>query len=97
MRAADIKKLLKTEPFEPIRLGLSDGRSVLIKHPDQVVVSQHYLYVGLARLDTSPPLATPTSGDAIAKDWLWVNLLHVVTIEPHNKNNKRVGKRRRKS
>ncbi len=81
MRAADIKKALKAEPFEPMRIGLSDGRSVLIRHPDQVVVSERYLFVGLATLERSPPLATPESGDAVARDGMWVNLLHVVSVE----------------
>ena len=34
MRPTDLKKLLRTEPFSPLRLGLSDGRAVVIRHPD---------------------------------------------------------------
>ena len=59
MVAQDLRKLLKAEPFEPVRLGLSAGRSVLIRHPDQVVVSDRHVYVGLAQLERSAPLATP--------------------------------------
>ena len=86
MYAAGIRKLLKTEPFEPIRLGLSDGRAVLIRHPDQVVVSQRHLYVGLARVQRSKPMATPRSGDTFAPDWLLVNLFHITSIEPADGN-----------
>ncbi|MCH7632054.1 MAG: hypothetical protein IIB59_02475 [Planctomycetes bacterium] len=84
MRPADIKKLLKTEPFSPLRLGLSDGRAVIIRHPDQVVVAERHLLVGLARIARSTPLQTPRTGGAVARDWLIVNLLHIATIEPDN-------------
>ena len=96
MHATDIRKLLKTEPFEPIRLGLSDGRAVLIRHPDQVVVSQRHLYVGLARVQRSKPMATPRSGDTFAPDWLLVNLVHITSIEPADGNRaNRTGKPRK--
>jgi hypothetical protein len=82
MRSTDIKKLLKAQPFLPLRVGLSDGRSVLIRHPDQVVVAERHLVVGLATIERSGPLATPRSRDAVARDWLIVNLVHIVTLEP---------------
>ena len=82
MRPTELRKLFKQEPFEPIRIGLSDGRCVLVRHPDQVVVAERHLLVGLAKVERSRPLATPTTGDAIAKDWLIINLLHIASIEP---------------
>jgi hypothetical protein len=82
MRAADLKKLLKTEPFEPLRLALTDGRSVLIRHPDQVVVSERHVYVGLARMERSGPPATPRSSETVALDWILVNILHIAAVEP---------------
>jgi hypothetical protein len=84
MNARDLRKLLRAEPFEPVRLGLSDGRSVLIRHSHQVVVSDRHVYVGLAKLKRSAPLATPRRADAPPKDWLWINILHVVSVEPAN-------------
>lgn len=84
MRANDLKKLLKGDPFSPIRIGLSDGRSVLIRHPDQAVVAERHLLVGLATIERSGPMETPSGSEAIAKDWLIVNLLHIATIEPAN-------------
>lgn len=97
MWAADIKKLLKAEPFEPIRLALSDGRSVLVRHPDQAVVAERHILIGLATVDQRRNLATPRSGDTIALDWLIVNLLHITTIEPANGVGRRrsSGKRKR--
>ncbi len=96
VRASDIKRFLKAEPFEPISLALSDGRSVLIRHPDQVVVSERYIYVGLARLERSKPLATPKSSDTIAPDFLWLNLLHITTVEPADRGNPKPKRKRRK-
>ncbi len=83
-RPGDIRKLLKGEPFAPMRVGLSDGRSVLVRHPDQVVVADRHLLVGLAQIEGSRPLATPRTGDAIARDWMIINLVQITTIEPAN-------------
>ncbi len=96
MRPTDLKKLLRTEPFSPLRLGLSDGRAVVIRHPDQAVVAQRHLLIGLARIARSTPLQTPRSGGEVAKDWLIVNLLHIATIEPEN-GAARGGAKRKKS
>ena len=82
MRASDVRQFLRREPFEPIRVGLSDGRSVLIRHPDQAVVSERYLFVGLTTIGMSAPLVTPESGDEIARDGFWVNLFQIVSVEP---------------
>jgi hypothetical protein len=96
MRPAELRNVLRAEPFTPVQIGLSDGRCVIVRHPDQAVVSERVLFVGLAKLERSKPLATPRTSDAIAKDWLMVNLLQVTSIEPANgKNgNSRRGKRR---
>ena len=84
MRANEMRRLLKAEPFKPIRVGLSDGRSIIVRHPDQAVVSEQKLIVGVARVERSRPSVTPRSGDTIAKDWIMVDLLHIVSVEPGN-------------
>jgi len=84
MIARDLRKLLKAETLEPVRLGLGDGRSVLVRHSDQVVVSDRHVYVGLAQLERSAPLATPRRGDSLPKDWLWLSTLRIVSVEPTN-------------
>jgi hypothetical protein len=94
LRPDDFRKLFKQRPFEPVRIGLSDGRSVLVRHPDQVVVAERHLLVGLAKLERSLPLATPQTADAIAKDWLIINLLHVAFGEPVNGVTRRRGTRK---
>jgi hypothetical protein len=95
MRPTEFRKLLRQEPFEPLEVGLSDGRCVVVRHPDQVVVADRHLLVGLARIERSKPLATPRSGGAIAKDWLIVSLLHITSIEPVNGANGRAGAKRK--
>lgn len=94
MNYSELKEILKARPFEPILLGLSDGRSVLIRHPDQVVVTRRTLFVGLAELGRSRPLSTPRAAAAIPKDWLWVNLVHVATVEPAEQNGRARSRRR---
>ncbi len=84
MRAADVRRFLQARPFEPIRVGLSDGRSVLIRHQDQAVVSERYLFVGVSKIGRSEPLVTPESSDTVAREAVWVNLLHVVSVEPED-------------
>ncbi len=96
MRSDAIKKVLKSQPSEPVRIGLSDGRSVLVRHPDQVVVADRHLIVGLAKLEHSGPLVTPGTSQGIARDWLLVNLVQVTTVEPTNGSQpKQRGARRR--
>ena len=82
MTREDIRGLIRATPFVPIRVALTDGRYILIRHPDQAVVTGRRLFVGLVRIGRSPPLATPASGDEFASDWLLVDLLHIVSAEP---------------
>ena len=96
MRPTEFRKLLRTEPFEPLSIGLSDGRCVVVRHPDQVVVADRHLLVGLAKLERSKPLATPRSPDAIAKDWLIINLLQITSVEPADEANGRSKAARRR-
>ena len=99
MIARDLRKLFKKTPFEPVRMCTSDGRAVLIRHPEQVVVSDRHVYVGLATLESSRRLATPKDSDSIGKDWLWISILHVSAVEPAKGrpgNEKSRGRRNRK-
>jgi hypothetical protein len=82
MRSATIGQLLRARPFRPIRVGLSDGRYVLIRHPDQAFVTTNYLMAGVTRIGRSEPLVTPDSSETIAREAFWVNLLQVVSVEP---------------
>ena len=97
MRASELREMLKAEPFRPIKLGLSDGRAVTIRHPDQVLVTDRTIFVGVARIERSKPMLSPASGDRIAKQWVLVNLLHIIAVEPQDENGSKSPKRRRKT
>ncbi len=94
MQAEELRTLLKSQPFEPIALSLSDGRMITIRHPDQAAVSMRKLFVGLAKIKRPRRLATPSDGESVAKDWILVDLTHIVSAEPENGHH---GKKRRHS
>jgi hypothetical protein len=99
MQAEDIKELLRKQPFEPLELALSDGRSVLIRHPDQVVIARRHAILGLAQIKRGRTrVTTPADGDSVAKDWMLVDLIHIVSAEPANGQppTRRGGKSRRR-
>ena len=89
MQRSDLEKRMKAQPFTPISISLTDGRSVLIRHPDQTVITQRTLFVGLATIGRSGPLATPKTSKAVARDWIHIDLLHISSIEPANENARR--------
>jgi hypothetical protein len=85
MTDEEVRTLLRRRPFTPIELGLSDGRSVLIRHPEQAAVSRRTMYVALVKVKPGlQRFVTPPSGDTIAKDWMLLDLLHIVNAEPVN-------------
>lgn len=83
MRAQELRALLDRRPFEPIRLHISSGQTVDIKHPEMALVTRSLVVVGVADAD-----------DRVADYAVHYNLLHVVKIEPLNGEKP---KRRRKS
>ena len=72
MSPQDLRDSLKTQPFEPFRMVLSDGVSYEIRHPDLVWVGQHACLVGFAK-DTQSPFFERS---------VKVALVHVVRLEP---------------
>ncbi len=96
MQSVDLNELRRKRPFEPIELGLSDGRSVVVRHPDQMVVAKRHVILGLAQIKQGRKrLSTPTNGDTIAKDWMLLDVVHIVSAEPENgEPSKRRGKKR---
>lgn len=63
MRHDELKQILKKQPFEPLQLGLSDGRRVVIRHPDTIVVSPRHVYIGLTAVSRRGVPETPANGD----------------------------------
>ena len=71
MRADELRALLDRRPFEPIRLHISSGQTVDIKHPEMAFVTRSLVVVGVT-----------ASGERVADYAVHYNLLHVVKIEP---------------
>jgi hypothetical protein len=64
---------LQQRPFQPIRLHLSNGVVHVVRHPEQVMVSPTFIYIGVP--------ATDAPGPAISEGFI-VSLPHVVLLEP---------------
>lgn len=96
MGPTELKELLAKQPFEPIALGLSDGRDVLVRHPDQIILTGRHAILGLAQVKNGKNrLRTPAHGDRLVKDWLLIDLLHIVSAEPADGNAPRKKRGRR--
>ena len=68
-----MRKLLDRRPFEPMRLHISSGQAVDIKHPEMALVTRSLVFVGVTDSD-----------ERVADYGVFYNLLHVVKIEPLN-------------
>ena len=81
----DFQAVLRERSFAPIEVGLTDGRSILVRHPDQVMLTRRKAVFGLTQvMNGRKRLRTPDNGDRVVKDWLMIDLLHVVSAEPAN-------------
>jgi len=72
MSPEDLRDLLRTRPFQPFRLYMTDGSSYDIWHPDEAIPSRRVLAVGIG--------VDPAQGvfDRIAQ----LTILHIVRVEP---------------
>ncbi len=98
MDRADLLDILRKRPFEPIEVGLTDGRSILVRHPDQVILTRRNAVFGLSHVkEGRRRLRTPDNEDRYVTDWLMIDLLHVVSAEPANgkRPSRHTGGRRR--
>jgi len=96
MDRTELQDILRKRPFIPLEVGLSDGRSILVRHPDQVMLTRRNAVFGLTQVKNGRSrFRTPDNGDRYVKDWLMVDLLHVVSAEPANDDRPRRRKRRR--
>ena len=51
MRPTDLYRILHQEPFQPVRVHLTDGRSYDISHAYQAVVGKTYVHIGIPASD----------------------------------------------
>lgn len=86
MRADEMRKLLDRRPFEAIRLYISSGQTVDIRHPEMAFVTRSLVFVGVTDSD-----------ERVADYGVFYNLLHVVKIEPLNDTKPKRRKTVRKS
>jgi hypothetical protein len=71
MRPEELRELLTTRPFVPLRIHLTDGKSFDIRHPDNVLVLR-------SRVDIGVPTDSSTG---ILDRVEHCSLLHVVRVE----------------
>jgi len=70
VRPEVLKELIRRQPFVPMRLHMTDGKTYDIRHPNNVLVSRSRVDIGVG---------DPVSGIADRVDF--VSLLHIVRIE----------------
>ena len=47
MRPDDIRRLLRTQPFQPFRIHLSDGKAFDVRHPELAMVGRSIVAIGV--------------------------------------------------
>lgn len=72
MAPEELRTSLRSQPFEPFRLMLTDGTGYDIRHPDLLWVGQRSAYVGL----------TGDPGQTLFERSVKVDLLHVTQLVP---------------
>jgi hypothetical protein len=75
MAPEELRSPLKTQPFEPFRLVMTDGTGYEIRHPDLLWVGRRTAMVGL----------TGDPGQTFYERAIKVDLLHVIRLEPLEK------------
>ena len=71
MNANEIRDLLRSQPFEPLRLHLSDGASYDVPHPEMVLVTRYKIH-----------LALPPSEGEMPERTVYLDPLHITRVEP---------------
>ena len=69
MRAKDVARLLRAQPFDPVRIRMTNGETHDIRHPEMAVVEPSW--VTLYRYDSA----------GVAVDFSRLSLIHIHDIE----------------
>ena len=72
MAPEELRDVLRTQPFQPFRLVITDGQAHEIRHPDLLWVGRRSAMVGL----------TGQPGRTFYERAVQVDLLHVIRLEP---------------
>jgi hypothetical protein len=73
MRADEISKHIRRQPFRPLRVYISDGSSYDVRHPELMYVSRTEVVIGLEPGD-----------DVIPERSVYCDPVHITRIEPIN-------------
>lgn len=68
MRFNELKVILKRRPFTPFRMVLVTGREFEVKHPDQLVLGEHFVAFGVRDGRVGPFFI------------YWIDLTHIVLV-----------------
>jgi hypothetical protein len=71
MRADELTELLRTRPFLPLRIHLTDGQFYDIRHPDMVLVLRQRVDIGVK----------PDPATGVLERVEHCSLLHIVRVE----------------
>lgn len=72
MSQTELLHLLRSQPFRPFRIRLSNNTVYDIRHPDLALVTPSTIHVGIP---------SPTAADPVAQDVVIVSMRHVVQVE----------------
>ncbi len=72
LRPEKLRDELRRQPFVPLRIHLTDGKTYDIRHPEMAMVTSREVYIGCG--ETAP-------GSGVARECDLVSLLHVVRVE----------------
>lgn len=71
MRAEELSQLVRTTPFVPLRLHITNGQTYDVLHPDQIIVLKQRVDVGVG----------PDSESGVVERVEHLSLLHIVKVE----------------
>ena len=85
MRPNDIIAHLRKQPFKPVRVFISDGKSYDVSHPEMMMVGRTEVFIGLL-----------SDGDPVYDRFAYCDPVHITRIEVINgKRGRRKPKRSR--
>ena len=76
MRAEDLLEILRTKPFAPFRIYISDGAAYTIRHPDMAIVERSKVIIAVPGRRPEGP----------AERTVQCSLMHITRTEPVTRN-----------
>ena len=73
MKPEDLLRRIRERPFKPLRLHMSDGSVIEVRHPELILPGRRTVLIGI-----------PAPGDAAAlmDDYVAVDVAHITHMEP---------------